>query len=587
MAFRIKHGCVGCHYCKLECPVEAIRYVGAGYQIDPEKCTGCGRCADVCHSGLIYDTAAPEETEESHDAVYLNCDILIIGAGGVGTGAAAHAGVLGYNTILIEAAKNYGGGTYYAHGAVFPASQTVYSRLGITDDLDQRTEFFKLFAEMQGGSLDENVLKENIRVNGRFMDFFDSLDPSYCSVFTKASPGFPFEFDMPARHINTKAEDDSIGPGWMGSYITDKLFETAMKHGVRYFNRTRALEFISDAEGNITGVAAEDPGGKVYISARAVVLGTGGYMMNDERMKAIDPNLVREGAGILRLNVPTNIGDGHDMVAKIGGDVDYKRGEARGPVHHPYCYPVYKLMDYPENVFFSDEGVRLFELSNRKPGGGPFRSFEKPDPDSPEQLILKSQTGKCYVIMDSGQLEEAGERLVENIMPGHDDYLVKWREVIEEEAALEDLPARKADSIAELAIKLGMNSEILTAGVGRYNALCDCGYDEDFGKPAEYMRPIRKAPFYAFLGQTFDNGASQGGVSIDNEFRVLREDGGVFHGLYCAGDCATNDTRGSSPAGLCGGLGGAWASGYQIIHYIDLYFKKAKDDTESEGRVVS
>ena len=33
--------CSGCHRCRVECPVGAIRFKGAKYWIDPEKCIGC------------------------------------------------------------------------------------------------------------------------------------------------------------------------------------------------------------------------------------------------------------------------------------------------------------------------------------------------------------------------------------------------------------------------------------------------------------------------------------------------------------------------------------------------------------------
>ena len=572
MAYHIRRGCVCCHYCRWECPAQAIAYKGPGYQIDPQKCISCGKCAEVCHSNLIYDLENPEPEVSNHDTVKLTCDVLIIGAGGVGTGAAAKASELGYDVVLIEASKHYGGGTYYAHGAVFPASDVVYGRLGIPNDLEETTDFIMKMAAMTDGTPNAETLRENVRANGRFIDWFDSLDPSYCAGFEAGSPGFPFKIDMPRRHINTKAKDDSIGPGWMGSWVTDKLFETAMKNGVRYYNETRAREFITNEDGTVIGVIASDPGGSVEIYGKAFVLGTGGYLMNDELMNAIDPNFSRGDASMVRLNVPTNVGDGHDMVAGIGGDVDYGRGAPRGPTHHPYSYAVNKLLDNPENVFFSEDGDRFLEMSNRGHGGPPLgRKDSQPDPTDPAQMILHSRTGKCYVVMDSDLLEIEGQRLVENIMVGHDDFLVDWRQEIENECALEDWPARKADTIEELAVKLGMDPKRLRSGVDRYNELCGKRRDEDFGKKPENMHPILKPPFYGFLGQNFDNGASIGGISIDNGFHVTDKAGRPFDGVYCAGDAATYDFCGTGPSGLCGGLGGSWASGYQIAIYIDEY----------------
>ncbi|NTV88782.1 MAG: FAD-dependent oxidoreductase [Clostridiales bacterium] len=558
MAYYIEKGCVGCHYCKLECPAEAIRIKDGRYQIDSSKCTECGSCVELCHLDLIRCTDDQPKTSR-HEPVVLNCDVLVMGAGGVGTGAAARASYLGLDVILIEAAKHYGGGTYLAHGAFFPGSVTLSARLGFDPGLERTVNFW---AGMQKGAIDKETLRGNISVNGEFIDWFDSLDPSFTAGFVYKGPHHPTQMDMPERHINKKSNDDSIGPGWMGSWVTEKLFEAAVRNGVRYFNKTRAMEFITDENGKITGVIARDEGGIVQINAKAFVLGTGGYMMNDERMKAIDPDLIRENASYLRINVPTNIGDGHDMVSKIGGIVDYGRGGSRGPTHHPYSYCVNRMMGQPEMVFFSDEGDRLFELSTMGHHPGP--QVNGPD-GKPSELILRSKTGKCYMILDSELLEKAG-----NSLPMLDNgRMPDWRSEVAEEVALDDLPAKKADTIEELAVKLGIEPARLTVAVERYNGMCRKGVDEDFGKDPKHMMPIVKAPYYAFLAQNFDNGASRGGITIDHNFNVVYKNGQPIEGLYCAGDCATTGwTENVGPVGLCGGLGGSWASGYQIANLI-------------------
>lgn len=565
MSYQIKPGCVGCHYCALECPVGAIRIRGVGYQIDEDSCISCGRCASVCHLSLPYDKLAPVETPVPHEKENLQCDVLVIGAGGVGIGAAARAAWLGLDVILIEAAERFGGGTYLAHGASFPGSKTVYPRLGLDSSIDGQVNFWNMVGN--GKVQDQEQLRINVAANGAFLDWFDSLDPDNCSVFRNGGERFPFPFDLPHRYLNTKSTDNSIGPGWTGSWITEKLFDACMKYGVRYRNRTRARKFIQNDSGAVTAVLAQDPGGEVEISAKAFVLATGNYLMDDEALNAIDPNYVRGDMSILRLTVPTNRGDGQRMVRELGGIVDTSFMRTRGPAHHPYCYAVNQFMMNRENVFFGGDGVRLFEQQFGPPSLPGQRAPETPD--TPGQIILHTESGSCYLIMDSEQLESYGAQLLERADPIHDDFAPHWRDDIEAECALEDRPARKAETIRELASKLGMDPARLEASVAHYNELCAKGCDEDFGKPAQFMRPIQKAPFYAFIGQNFENGASLGGVSTDERFRVLNQKGGVFRGLYCAGDCATYSPENNEGAiGLCGGLGGSWASGWQIANYI-------------------
>jgi electron transport complex protein RnfB len=46
-------GCIACKKCERECPEQAIKVEGNIAKIDYSKCTGCGRCAEVCVMGCI------------------------------------------------------------------------------------------------------------------------------------------------------------------------------------------------------------------------------------------------------------------------------------------------------------------------------------------------------------------------------------------------------------------------------------------------------------------------------------------------------------------------------------------------------
>ncbi len=563
MAYYIERGCIGCHYCELECPVSAIYIQQGRNQIDQSRCIQCGKCVELCNLDLIK-SREPAPPAPAHSPTVLRCDVLVIGAGGVGTGAAARAADLDLDTILIEAAKHYGGGTYFAHGGAFPGSKTYYAKIGKDSDIEGQVQFW--LHMQKNGYKNMEKLRSNISANGEFLDWFDSLDPSYTAPFVPGAPGSPMAFEMKERHINGKSNDDSIGPGWMGSYITEKLFETAIQKGLRYRNKTRAVEFIRE-NGTVTAVRALDEGGQVLIYAKAFILGTGGYIMNDQRMNAIHPNMVRGDASYLRLNVPTNVGDGHEMVEKLGCKVDFGCGGTRGPTHHPYSYAVNRMLMNKEAVYIDENGRRCFELSGE--GMGSPSPVNGPN-CAASRVILESRRGLCYLLMDTPMLELFGSRLgpLDN---GRD---CPWREEVEQECALEDVPGRKADTLEALAQKLDIPAEALMDTVARYNALCASGRDTDFGKPAESMLPIQTGPFYAFAVRNFDNGASRGGIPIDEDFRVLDGDGNPIPGLYCAGDAATYSwTENVGPVGLCGGLAGSWASGYHIAELVKAYLK--------------
>lgn len=48
MAYRISEDCIMCGACEPECPEGAISEGDELYVIDPNLCSDCGNCADVC-----------------------------------------------------------------------------------------------------------------------------------------------------------------------------------------------------------------------------------------------------------------------------------------------------------------------------------------------------------------------------------------------------------------------------------------------------------------------------------------------------------------------------------------------------------
>jgi ferredoxin len=47
--------CVGCHTCKVFCPVKGIFYGERKMEIDQEKCVQCGTCYEECPTSAISE----------------------------------------------------------------------------------------------------------------------------------------------------------------------------------------------------------------------------------------------------------------------------------------------------------------------------------------------------------------------------------------------------------------------------------------------------------------------------------------------------------------------------------------------------
>ena len=119
-----------------------------------------------------------------------------------------------------------------------------------------------------------------------------------------------------------------------------------------------------------------------------------------------------------------------------------------------------------------------------------------------------------------------------------------------------------ADTLEELADKMGVDRKTFVATVKRYNELCARGRDDDYLKPAKYMIPIEKGPFYAsshFLGMD----GAVGGLNINENMQVMGKNGPIKN-LYASGDTTGGRyiNRGGERIEIINDMSWAVASGF-------------------------
>lgn len=91
----------------------------------------------------------------------------------------------------------------------------------------------------------------------------------------------------------------------------------------------------------------------------------------------------------------------------------------------------------------------------------------------------------------------------------------------------------QADTVEELAEKVGLPADTLKATIEQYNAAVESGKDE-FGRTI-FTQPLTTAPFYC-VKVAAGGVMTFGGLTLDDQCRVLKEDGTVIEGLYSAGE---------------------------------------------------
>ena len=96
----------------------------------------------------------------------------------------------------------------------------------------------------------------------------------------------------------------------------------------------------------------------------------------------------------------------------------------------------------------------------------------------------------------------------------------------------------QADTLEELAEKIGVDKAALVETIKTYNEGCAQGVDQFF-KSRKYLVPLTKGPYYACQGGLGSDGAF-GGVRVNHEMQAYKADrASLVEGLYVTGDFAT------------------------------------------------
>ena len=225
---------------------------------------------------------------------------------------------------------------------------------------------------------------------------------------------------------------------------------------------------------------------------------------------------------------PTNLGEGQQMGMWIGAKME------DGP-HAPMTHTLggalgcdaFFLANARGERFVNEDvaGQQLSTQLYRQPGEYGIQIF---DDDYADQVgHMNCAHGSVnHIVEDDPSLDGYGVTIGK--------YSVATREMVEENCDA------IADTLEELVAQLGLDEtaqQTLLASIARYNELCEAGVDSDFGKTAERMFPIVKAPFYATKISAGAMLVCLGGLSVDPvSLNVVDYDYQPIEGLYAAGN---------------------------------------------------
>lgn len=443
----------------------------------------------------------------SYGAENITTDVVVVGGGGAGLSAAIAAKEKGANVVLVEKMLMLGGNTNYATAGINAANTKLQKKLGIEDSAE-------LFYNdtMKGGKNVNNpeLVKKLTTDSANIIDWLTERGADLSEVV--------FTGGQSAKRTHRPAGGQAVGP-----VIVDALAETAEKDGIDVRTESEVTKLIKTGD-KVTGVEVKHKGETYNITAKAVVMATGGFGANAKMVAEYKPSL--EGFG--STNSPAITGEGIKMVKAVGGDlVDMTEIQTHPTVVHKKTAMITEAVRGEGAILVNREGKRFVsELETR-------------DVVSKAEL---EQTGKsAFLVFDQEVREKLG---------AINGYVRKGFTV-------------EGATVEELAGKIGVDAKGLVDTMAKYNGYVKAGEDKDFGKTA-LPRELVKAPFYAIEVSPAVH-HTMGGVRINTNAEVLTADGKVIPGLFAAGE-------------ITGGVHGANRIGGNAVTDITVYGKTAGEN---------
>ncbi|WP_289077423.1 FAD-dependent oxidoreductase [uncultured Parasutterella sp.] len=456
----------------------------------------------------------------------LNADIAIVGAGAAGQTAAIRASQLGKKVILLEKMPFAGGAAAVNGGTVVIQGSKIQKDAGVKDDSPE--------------IMTEDYIKNGHGLNNKRM--LDLYVHNVGSMIDWATTDGGMQLNTKAGFTNEAEHSKPRVMRWVdGAQGATRNFKASVeKSGAKVMLGT-PVEEITLNNGAVTGVKAKGNGGVLYtIKAPAVILTTGGFGANKDMLTGNLKNALYYG-------VKSSNGDGHRMAMKIGAKTQMMDLGKIYPNGMEVAPGIAKSTIWSNKAAFEDNSGIMVNRAGK-------RVISELDTNHNIKNEEVKQGGKLFILMDQKTYDAFLTKLnITGISKGDmDNWLAqdgKGYPIVV-----------KADSIPAVAKKAGVNGAELQKTVARYNTFVKNGKDEEFNRPAKFMKTqvSLTGPYY-IVEQQPRFATTMGGVVTDRTLNVVNKQDKPIKGLFAAGELVGGAMGDDSPPG--GNMAWAMTSG--------------------------
>ena len=507
----------------------------------------------------------------------LEADVVALGSGIGGLAAAITAHEGGASALVLERADQVGGVTALSLGEVWVPGNRHEAALGIEDSPESGFRYLKRLSMDYGD--DAAILNLTVHAREALHYFEDRIglaamvirgcpdyyyghsndgvaegrllevEPFPASTLgewqekTRVSPIAPYgmthpdmmerggtanivnwDFELMGRRL--AADERCMGPGLAAYFV-----KGALDRGIPLHTSVNVVELIGDGT-RVVGVRGVKDGKDIFVKAnKGVVVAVSSYERNQDYNKTMAHQLdlgsmvfgTIDGAnfrlmgmfGARTAKMPDITMAGYRMFGEEQEDGSPMTRSAMQPIGLPHTIVVNRQGKRFGNEAFYRQFCYMIDLID---------GSNQTHPNMPCWAILDSQARAKYPFG--------------SVMPGHD---------------FPEGMAVQADTLADLARKIGIDAGNLEATVARFNANAENGEDPDFGrgthvwsaymsgdtfhKPHPNLGPLTEGPFYAVeLVRTGGSAIPAAGVIVDQHQRVIAWDDKPIAGLYAAGN---------------------------------------------------
>ncbi len=431
-------------------------------------------------------------------------DVLVLGSGVAGLSAAIDPSESKLSVLVAEKLDVLGGESYESNGVMDVVGSKLQQQAGITETCDDTWPDRKKTLQ-NAGVTDLDFAKT---LYYAAPEWVDRLQESYGAQF--ADPSTYTASDANRRRVLPKNGIGDTESVMMP--LRDKLAE----QGVQFKTGYSASAFILDEDSRVCGMrfaTTKESQSVIDVSAKAIVVATGGFASNQALMRDYLPDWQRVGC-----YTAASMGEGQRMCLTLGGQLG-------GMDVTPSL-----TSDLPQAAAWSMFATTLVVDAQ----GNRFANEDYMH--SLAETCFKQERGYFWTIFDARISESGQSRSAAQVTAKNPKRVVG-----------------PASSVEELASLMGLPAEVLKNTFSDYNAKVAAGRDDAFGRK-QFLEELQP-PLYA-LKQFPVRFRTRGGAVVDAGGRLLDSAGKAISGVYCCGAAASGSGDGLATNGAFGLLVG-------------------------------